>query len=120
MDEPDTGRITRANWAQVGLLTQVDSADSRTSVRDLVVGSKKTHEWASDSGVREIFTGLFGGHSSEILDRPFGSLSGGDRRRVGLAKLLNHSISSCLMNQLTILMSKVSLGWRDICGAVAN
>ena len=35
VDEPDTGRITRANWAQVGLLTQVDSADSRTSVRDL-------------------------------------------------------------------------------------
>jgi ATP-binding cassette subfamily F protein uup len=85
VDSPDSGRITRANWARIGILQQADSS-SPGSVRKFVVGSKKTHEWASDAGVREIFAGLFGGFSSEILDRAYNSLSGGDKRRVGLAK----------------------------------
>lgn len=111
IDEPDSGRITRANWAQIGLLSQVDSADARTSVRDLVVGSKKTHEWASDSGVREIFAGLFGGHSSEILDRPFGSLSGGERRRVGLAKLLIDPLDLILLDEPTNHLDVEGIAW---------
>lgn len=111
LDTPDSGRVTRANWAQVGLLQQVDNAAARTTVRESVVGSKKTHEWASDAGIREIFTGLFGSYSSELLDRPFGSLSGGERRRVGLAKLLIEPLDLILLDEPTNHLDVEGISW---------
>jgi len=80
LEPADSGRVTKSSWAKVGYLNQSDSASSTTSVRNLIVGSKKTHEWASDSGLREILSGLFGGYSAEILDRPYSSLSGAKTR----------------------------------------
>ena len=111
VEQGDSGRVTRANWASVGLLQQVDSASPRTTVRELVVGSKKTHEWASDVGVREILAGLFGGHSDLILDRPFGSLSGGERRRVGLAKLLIEPLDLILLDEPTNHLDVEGIAW---------
>ncbi|MFM8693836.1 MAG: ATP-binding cassette domain-containing protein, partial [Actinomycetota bacterium] len=67
LEDPDAGRVTRANWAKLGSLSQVDSAGPGATVRDVVVGVKKVHEWASDAGVREIFAGLFGGYESSIM-----------------------------------------------------
>ena len=101
MEPPDNGRVTQANWARIGVLHQVDNAPMNATVRDVVVGSKKVHEWASDAGVREIFTGLFGGISGEILDRPYRSLSGGERRRVGIAKLLIDPLDLVLLDEPT-------------------
>jgi ATP-binding cassette subfamily F protein uup len=110
VDSPDSGRITRANWARIGILQQTDSS-SPGSVRDFVVGSKKTHEWASDAGVREIFAGLFGGFSSEILDRAYNSLSGGEKRRVGLAKLLIEPLDLILLDEPTNHLDIEGVAW---------
>ncbi len=110
VDLPDSGRITRANWARIGILQQADSS-SPGSVRDFVVGSKKTHEWASDAGVREIFAGLFGGFSSEILDRAYNSLSGGEKRRVGLAKLLIEPLDLILLDEPTNHLDIEGVAW---------
>ncbi|MEY3186142.1 MAG: hypothetical protein RIR58_878, partial [Actinomycetota bacterium] len=43
LEPPDEGRVTKANWARLGMLNQVDSAEAGATVRDVVVGSKKTH-----------------------------------------------------------------------------
>jgi ATP-binding cassette subfamily F protein uup len=75
------------------------------------VGSKKTHEWASDAGVREIFAGLFGGFSSEILDRAYNSLSGGEKRRVGLAKLLIEPLDLILLDEPTNHLDLEGVSW---------
>ena len=111
LEPPDEGRVTRANWAKLGMLSQVDSAEPGATVRDVVVGSKKTHEWASDSGVREIFAGLFGGYNSELLDRPFGSLSGGEKRRVGIAKLLIEPLDIVLLDEPTNHLDVEGVAW---------
>jgi ATP-binding cassette subfamily F protein uup len=111
LEPPDEGRVTRANWAKLGMLSQVDTAESGATVRDVVVGSKKTHEWASDSGVREIFAGLFGGYNSELLDRPFGSLSGGEKRRVGIAKLLIEPLDIVLLDEPTNHLDVEGVAW---------
>jgi len=111
LEPPDQGRVTRANWAKLGMLSQVDTAEAGATVRDVVVGSKKTHEWASDSGVREIFAGLFGGYSSELLDRPFGSLSGGEKRRVGIAKLLIEPLDIVLLDEPTNHLDVEGVAW---------
>ncbi|MBU3645929.1 MAG: ABC-F family ATP-binding cassette domain-containing protein [Candidatus Nanopelagicaceae bacterium] len=111
IEQPDEGRVTRANWARLGMLSQVDTAEPGATVRDVVVGSKKTHEWASDSGVREIFAGLFGGYNSELMDRPFGSLSGGEKRRVGIAKLLIEPLDIILLDEPTNHLDVEGVAW---------
>ena len=111
-EEPaDSGRVTRANWAKCGFLQQGDLEKSRSSVRDIVVGSKKTHEWASDAGIRTIFDGLFGGLSGEILDRPYSSLSGGERRRVGIAKLLIEPLDLLFLDEPTNHLDVEGVSW---------
>lgn len=111
IEPPDQGRVTRATWAKLGMLAQVDTAEAGATVRDVVVGSKKTHEWASDSGVREIFAGLFGGYNSDLLDRPFGSLSGGEKRRVGIAKLLIEPLDIILLDEPTNHLDVEGVAW---------
>lgn len=111
IEPPDQGRVTRANWAKLGMLAQVDTAEAGATVRDVVVGSKKTHEWASDSGVREIFAGLFGGYNIELLDRPFGTLSGGEKRRVGIAKLLIEPLDIILLDEPTNHLDVEGVAW---------
>lgn len=111
LEPADSGRVTKSSWAKVGYLNQSDSASSTTSVRDLIVGSKKTHEWASDSGVREILSGLFGGYSAEILDRPYSSLSGGEKRRVGIAGLLIEPLDLILLDEPTNHLDVEGVSW---------
>jgi ATP-binding cassette subfamily F protein uup len=111
LEKPDAGRVTRANWAKLGSLSQVDSAGPGATVRDVVVGVKKVHEWASDAGVREIFAGLFGGYESSIMDRPFASLSGGEKRRVGIAKLLIQSLDIVLLDEPTNHLDVEGVAW---------
>ena len=111
-EEPaDSGRVVRASWARVGFLQQKDLGTTSESVREIVVGSKKTHEWASDAGVRTIFDGLFGGFSGEILDRPYGSLSGGEKRRVGIAKLLIEPLDLLLLDEPTNHLDVEGVQW---------
>jgi ATP-binding cassette subfamily F protein uup len=110
-EAPDEGRVTRANWARLGMLNQVDTAEAGATVRDVVIGSKKTHEWASDAGVREILAGLFGGYNSELMDRPFGSLSGGEKRRVGIAKLLIEPLDIILLDEPTNHLDVEGVAW---------
>ena len=111
LEEPDAGRVTRANWAKLDSLSQVDTAGAGATVRDVVVGVKKVHEWASDAGVREIFAGLFGGYESSIMDRPFASLSGGEKRRVGIAKLLIQSLDIVLLDEPTNHLDVEGVAW---------
>ena len=111
LEPADSGRVTKSSWAKVGYLNQSDSASNTTSVRDLIVGSKKTHEWASDSGVREILSGLFGGYSAEILDRPYSSLSGGEKRRVGIAGLLIEPLDLILLDEPTNHLDVEGVSW---------
>ena len=111
IEAPDKGRVTRAGGVKVGLLSQVDIAEAEASVRDVVLGDKPKHEWARESGISEIFDGLFGGHSDELLDRKFGALSGGERRRVGLAKLLIDDVDLILLDEPTNHLDVEGVAW---------
>ena len=111
IEAPDKGRVTRAGGVKVGLLSQVDIAEAEASVRDVVLGDKPKHEWARESGIREIFDGLFGGHLDELLDRKFGALSGGERRRVGLAKLLIDDVDLILLDEPTNHLDVEGVAW---------
>lgn len=111
IEAPDEGRVARANWVRLGMLSQFDSIDSAAIVRDVLHGSSETHEWASDSRIREILSGLFGGYNSDLMDRTFGSLSGGEKRRVGIAKLLIEPLDIVLLDEPTNHLDVEGVDW---------
>jgi len=111
VEQPDEGRVTKANSVKVGLLSQVDKADPNSTVGDVVIGDKAKHEWASDSGIREVFTGLFGGFDDHLFERKFATLSGGEKRRVGLAKLLIDDLDLILLDEPTNHLDVEGVAW---------
>ena len=110
-EPPDKGRVTRTNDVRLGLLSQVDVEDPLATVGDVVLGNKEKHQWAREPRVREVFDGLFGGHSDEFFDRSFGALSGGERRRVGLAKLLIADVDLLLLDEPTNHLDVEGVDW---------
>jgi len=111
VESPDQGRVTKANSVKIGLLSQVDKADPNSTVGDVVIGDRAKHEWASDSGIREVFTGLFGGFDDHLFERKFATLSGGEKRRVGLAKLLIDDLDLILLDEPTNHLDVEGVAW---------
>ncbi|MHC3002673.1 ABC-F family ATP-binding cassette domain-containing protein, partial [Gordonia sp. GN26] len=83
--QPDSGRVTVRGGVRVGVLDQVDRFDDDETVGHAVVGDRPEHEWAGDAKVRDVIGGLLG---DVDWNATTSSLSGGQRRRVSLARLL--------------------------------
>ena len=83
--EVDDGRVIRTRGVSVGVLGQSDDLRDADTVERAVVGDIPEYEWAGDPRVRAIIAGLL-----EDVDwnATVGTLSGGQRRRVDLARLL--------------------------------
>ncbi|NBU56956.1 MAG: ABC transporter ATP-binding protein [Actinobacteria bacterium] len=111
VEDPDAGRVTKSNAARIGILSQVDIAQANATVGDVVIGEREKHEWASDPRIREIFTGLFGGFDDHLFERVFTSLSGGEKRRVGLAKLLIDDLDLILLDEPTNHLDVEGVAW---------
>ena len=111
IEAPDSGRVSKAGSINIGLLGQSDDSDEDSLVRDVVLGDLATHEWAGNSKVREVLTGLFGVISEELLDRKISYLSGGERRRVNLAKLLIADLDLVLLDEPTNHLDVEGVSW---------
>jgi ATP-binding cassette subfamily F protein uup len=110
-ESADEGRVTKSNATNIGYLAQIDNADPKATVGEVVLGDREKHEWAGDSRIREIFTGLFGGFDDHLFERTFGNLSGGEKRRVGLAKLLIDDVQLVLLDEPTNHLDVEGVAW---------
>jgi ATP-binding cassette subfamily F protein uup len=110
-EAPDVGRVTKSNATNIGYLAQIDNADPAATVGEVVLGDREKHEWAGDARIREIFTGLFGGFDDHLFERTFGNLSGGEKRRVGLAKLLIDDVQLILLDEPTNHLDVEGVAW---------
>jgi ATP-binding cassette subfamily F protein uup len=111
IENADEGRVTQGNSVRVGILSQVDVADKSATVGDIVIGDRAKHEWASDPKIREVFTGLFGGFDDHLFERVFITLSGGEKRRVGLAKLLIDELDLIMLDEPTNHLDVEGVDW---------
>jgi len=111
IEAPDSGRVSKAGSTNIGILSQTDDLKKDSLVRDVVLGDLATHQWAGNSKVREVLTGLFGGISEELLDRKISYLSGGERRRVNLAKLLIADFDLVLLDEPTNHLDVEGVSW---------
>ena len=82
---PDSGRVTQRGGLRVSALSQADNLDPSHTVGWILVGDQAEHQWAGDARVRDVVGGLV---SDIAWEATVGTLSGGQRRRVQLAKLL--------------------------------
>lgn len=85
IQEPDGGLLTKRDGVRVAVLDQVDSLDPSLPVVDAVHPGLEEYEWASDPAVRDVHAGLL---TDIDLEASVGTLSGGQRRRVALARVL--------------------------------
>ncbi len=108
---PDSGQVRKSNSARIGILSQVDIENPESTVGEVILGDTAKHEWASEPNIREVFTGLFGSFDDHIFDRKFGQLSGGERRRVGLAKLLINELDLILLDEPTNHLDVEGVAW---------
>ncbi len=82
---PNTGRVTRRSGLRVSALSQADTLDPGHTVGWTLVGDQADHQWAGDARIRDVVDGLV---SDIDWDATVATLSGGQRRRVQLARLL--------------------------------
>ncbi|MEV7938417.1 MULTISPECIES: ABC-F family ATP-binding cassette domain-containing protein [unclassified Kitasatospora] len=115
LEEADSGRITWNGGLQLAVLTQHDSLDPTATIRHEVIADRADHEWLGDARIRDIVEGLFGGLDlpgfADGLDTVIGPLSGGERRRIALAKLLLGSPDLIVLDEPTNHLDVEGINW---------
>ncbi|MBX6767750.1 MAG: ABC-F family ATP-binding cassette domain-containing protein, partial [Actinomadura rubrobrunea] len=105
---PDEGRVVHARGLRLGYLPQRDEFPDGATVRSVVLGDRAEHEWAGDPRVRDVLAGLL---ADVDLDAPLAGMSGGERRRVALARLLVPECDLLVLDEPTNHLDIEAIDW---------
>lgn len=106
--EPDGGRVTRRNGVTLAMLDQSDDLDGDLTVKETIVGDIDEHVWAGDPIIRDVISGLASDIPWDVL---VSSLSGGQRRRIALAKLLIGDHDVIFLDEPTNHLDVEGIAW---------
>ena len=106
--EPDEGRVIHTRGITVGVLGQTDDLRDEDTVHQAVVGDLPEYVWAADPKIRSICQGLI---ADLAWEGPVGSLSGGQRRRVDLARLLIGDWDVLMLDEPTNHLDIKAITW---------
>jgi len=105
---PDDGRVMRRGGTSISTLEQTDSLDPEATVAYAVVGDAPEHTWASDARIRTTIRGLI---ADIPWDSRIGELSGGQRRRVDLARVLIEDCDILMLDEPTNHLDVHAIAW---------
>ena len=108
LQEPDAGQITKRSDVRIGMLDQLDDFAPDQTISQVVIGELAEHEWAGNSKVRDIFSGLLGDFD---FNQRVAELSGGQRRRVALAALLADEWDILMLDEPTNHLDIEGVAW---------
>lgn len=106
--EPDAGRVICTRGVSIGMLGQTDSLCDDDLVQHAVVGDRPEYEWAADARTRDIITGLL---ADVDWHARVGELSGGQRRRADLARLLIGDWDVLMLDEPTNHLDVRAITW---------
>jgi ABC transport system ATP-binding/permease protein len=114
-ESPDAGSVTRTTGLHVVLVGQQVDLNLQNTVGAELVGGRPDHEWERDATLREILDGLLGGVAVSRfprgLETPVGQLSGGERRRIMLARALLQAPELLLLDEPTNHLDVEGIAW---------
>jgi ATP-binding cassette subfamily F protein uup len=112
-DTVDAGRVSHNNDLRMARVSQdVQLVGDTVGASVLEPLGLQTYEWASDPRVREVLHGLgVADLGDRGLDTPVEGLSGGERRRVGLAAALVRDLDLLILDEPTNHLDVEGVQW---------
>ena len=106
--EVDSGRVIKTGGVSVGVLEQCDHLNDDKSVKEVVIGEIPEYEWASNPKIREILSALL---ADIKMDAKIKTLSGGQRRRADLARVLIGDWDVLMLDEPTNHLDMPAIYW---------